>query len=94
MDFAQGLPKLDLTTFFLSISAAAYMGLGATPPGASGGEAKVDLDLARQNIELLELMREKTRGNRTDDEERLLEQLLFELRMRFVEVTRTAGGMR
>ena len=85
MDSAQGLPKLDLTTFFLSISAAAYMGLEP---------AKIDLELARQNIELLELMREKTRGNRTADEERLLEQLLFELRMRYVEVSRVGGGAR
>ena len=61
--------KIDLTTFFLSISSAAYMGLS---------EGKIDLELARQNIDLLELMHEKTKGNRSPDEERLLEQLLFE----------------
>jgi hypothetical protein len=94
MDSAPAIPKLDLTTFFLSISAAAYLGLGAAPPGAEGGECKLDLELARQNIELLELMRDKTRGNRTPDEDRLLEQLLFELRMRFVDVQKSAGGGR
>jgi hypothetical protein len=67
--------KIDLTTFFLSISSAALMGLGE----------KVDLELARQNIDLLELMSEKTRGNRTTEEDRLIQQLLFETRMRFVE---------
>ena len=46
----------------------------------------VDLELARQNIDLLELMQDKTRGNRTPEEDKLLEQLLFETRMRFVEV--------
>jgi hypothetical protein len=75
-------PKIDLTTFFLSISSAAFMGLEAE---------KVDLELARQNIDLLELMQDKTKGNRTPEEDRLIEQLLFETRMRFVEVQRGAG---
>jgi hypothetical protein len=46
---------------------------------------QVDLELARQNIDLLELMNEKTKGNRTSYEDRLLQQLLFETRMRFVD---------
>jgi hypothetical protein len=79
-------PKLDLTTFFLSISSAAFMGLGVSPMGK--GEGEVDLELARSNIDLLELMQEKTRGNRSPEETQLLEQLLFETRMRFVEVQR------
>lgn len=83
-------PKIDLTTFFLSISSAAFMGLGIVP-AASGGEAKVDLELAKQNIDLLELMHEKTKGNRTAEEERLIEQLLFETRMRFVETQKKMG---
>jgi hypothetical protein len=69
-------PKIDLTTFFLSISSAAFMGLGE----------EVDLELAKQNIDLLELMQEKTKGNRNPDEDRLIEKLLFETRMRFVEM--------
>lgn len=80
------IPRIDLTTFFLSISSAAFMGLGITPEGAEGGD--VNLELARQNIDLLELMQEKTRGNRSLEEDRLLEQLLFEVRMRYVEVQR------
>lgn len=72
--------KLDLTTFILSVSTAAYMGLGR------GAKGEINLDLARQNIDLLELLWEKTQGNRTPDEEKLLESLLFETRMKFVEV--------
>ena len=53
---------------------------------------KLDLDLAKQNIDLLELMQEKTRGNRTSEENQLLEQLLFETRMRFVDVQRKTGN--
>jgi len=60
------------------------MGLGVVPH-PSGGAAQVDLELARQNIDLLELMYEKTKGNRTPEEDRLIEQLLFETRMKFVE---------
>ena len=84
MPESNSLPKLDLTQFFLSVSSAAFIGLGIVP-SPDGGETKPDLMLARQNIDLLELMQEKTRGNRTPEEDRLLEQLLFETRMRFVE---------
>jgi hypothetical protein len=63
------------------------MGLGVVP-GPGGGDISIDLELARQNIDLLELMDEKTRGNRTPEEDRLLEQLLFELRLKFVEKQR------
>lgn len=80
--------KLDLTTFILSVSTAAYMGLGFGPNSeeGDGGEQGVNLDLARQNIDLLELLWDKTKGNRTADEDRLLEQLLFETRMKYVDV--------
>jgi hypothetical protein len=73
---AEPLHKLDLTTFFLSISSAAFMSLDSP---------KMNLELARQNIDLLELMREKTRGNRSPDEDKLLDTLLFETRMRYVQ---------
>jgi len=76
--------KIDLTTFFLSIASAAYMGLGMAPRG-SDEKPMENLDLAQQNIDLLELMQAKTKGNLSTEENRLLEQLLFELRMRFVE---------
>lgn len=84
MTMTQNLPQIDLTTFFLSISSAAFMGLGVVPP-AEGGPPFVDLELARQNIDLLELMHRKTQGNRTPEEDRLLEQLLFETRLKYVE---------
>ncbi len=90
----QSIPKIDLTTFFLSISSAAFIGLGVVPPGFQRrpDEPEVDLDLARHNIDLLELMHEKTKGNRTPEEEKLLEQLLFETRLRFMEVQKKVLG--
>lgn len=86
------LPKIDLTTFFLSISSAAFMGLGAVPPGSDEKDAVVDLKLASQNIDLLELMKEKTQGNLTHEEASLLDRLLYETRMRFLEIQKQESG--
>jgi len=63
------------------------MGLGLVPAEADQ-PSETNLDLAKQNIDLLEMIFEKTKGNRTPDEERLIEQVLFELRMRFVELSK------
>lgn len=73
------LPKLDLTTFILSVASAAFRELSANPVG---------LEVARQNIDLLELMQEKTKGNLSVDEAKLLEQLLYESRIRFMTATK------
>jgi hypothetical protein len=86
------LPKIDLTTFLLSISSAAFMGLGLISGDDSGTEPTVDLELARQNIDLLELIQEKTKGNRNAEEDRLIDELLFETRMRFVEIQRKTAS--
>ena len=77
------LPKLDLTTFFLSVSQAAMQ---AIEP------AHRDLEMAKHNIDLLELMSEKTRGNRSPDEDQLLNHLLFQLRMGFVNAGKENHG--
>lgn len=77
--------SIDFTTFVLSVSSAAFMGLGLTPkPGQNKPE--VDLELARQNIDLLEMIKEKTKNNLDADEQRLIDNLLYETRMRFIEV--------
>ena len=70
------MPNVDLTTFFLSVSAAAMDSLQATPP---------NLSMAKHNIELLALLEVKTKGNRTPDEDQLLAHLLYQLRMSFVQ---------
>lgn len=77
--------KIDLTTFFLSIGSAAFMALGMNDKGEFEKHS-VNLSLAKHNIDLLELLLEKTKGNRTADEDRLIQQVLFEARMRYVEV--------
>ena len=77
-------PSIDFATFILSLSHSALMHLGEAPhPDTNTVEA--NLPLAKQNIDLLGLLEEKTKGNLTGDEERLLAQVLFDLRMRYVE---------
>jgi hypothetical protein len=83
---APELPTLDFATFVLGIIGTAYVHLGDAPDPE--GNSDRNLMLARQDIDLLGLLQEKTKGNLTGDEERLLEQALCDLRMRYVEVSR------
>ncbi len=79
--------SFDFPTFVLSVASAAMMGLGLAPHPESGKQV-VNLDLARQNIDLLEMIQKKTRNNLTKEEETLLERVLFEVRTKFVEVSK------
>ena len=85
---APDLPTLDFATFILGLIGTAYVHLGDAP--TPDGDAERNLPMARQDIDLLGLLQEKTKGNLTGDEERLLEQALCDLRMRYVEVARGA----
>jgi hypothetical protein len=62
------------------------------PPTEQSLRAQINLPLAQQSIDLLALLQEKTRGNLTPEEKRFLDDLLFELRMRYVEVARAVGA--
>jgi hypothetical protein len=86
---AESLPAIDFATFVLSLSHSALVHLGDAPD-PSVGTVAADPLLARQTIDLLQLLQEKTAGNLTGEEERLLDQILYDLRMRYVEVTRGA----
>jgi hypothetical protein len=78
------LPSIDFSTLVLSLSQTALVHLGDAPH-PEGEEAKSDLPLARQTIDMLGMLQEKTKGNLTGSEERLLDQVLYDLRLRFVE---------
>ena len=78
------LPHAEFTTFILSLSHSALMHLGEAP-NPDTGKVEEDLSLARQTIDLVGMLEEKTRGNLSGDEERLITQILFDLRMRYVE---------
>jgi hypothetical protein len=83
-DAEGALPTIDFATFVLSLSHSALMHLGEAPHPETN-QVEANLALAKQNIDLLGLLEEKTKGNLTGDEERLLAQVLFDLRMRYVE---------
>lgn len=80
-------PPLDFTTFVISLANTALFQLGLVK-GAESDEPMKDLAGARQTIDLLALMEEKTRGNLTDQEQKILAETLFQLRMVFVEASK------
>lgn len=82
---SEDLPAVDFTTFVVSLSHSALLHLGDAPNPVDG-KSEVDLPMARQTIDLLALLQEKTHGNLTGAEERVLTQSLYDLRLRFVEV--------
>lgn len=83
---ANDLPQLDFSTFVLSVIGSAYVHLGDAPN--PDGQPEPNLVLARQDIDLLGILQDKTKGNLTGDEERLLDQALYDLRLRFLEVSK------
>ena len=81
--------SLTFTAFVLSLASTAAIHFGDLPDPVSGARSEKNLDGAAQMIEILALLDTKTRGNLTAEERQVLEQVLYELRMRFVEATVT-----
>ncbi len=81
------LPKMDFTTFCLSLASSAMMHLGLVPYPETG-KAEKQLPLAKQTIDILAMLEEKTRGNLSPEEATLLGAVLYDLRMRYVELQR------
>jgi hypothetical protein len=77
---------ITFTGFVLSLAHTAAVHLGDVADPVSGATSEPRLDLAFQMIEILGLLEAKTRGNLSAEERQMLEQLLYELRMRYVEV--------
>lgn len=83
---------LSFTAFVVSLASSAAIHFGDLPDPDTGEPAEVNLEGAAQMIDILALLEEKTRGNLTLEERQVLEQVLYELRLRFVEST--GGGKR
>jgi hypothetical protein len=83
-DATEDLPGIDFSTIVLSLATSAMVHLGAVPE-SEGGTGEKNLPLAQQTIDTLELLQEKTRGNLTEEETKLLQSVLYELRMSFVK---------
>jgi hypothetical protein len=78
------LPEITFPSFLFSLSTAVFVNLGAVADPATG-EINRNLPLAKQTIDLLGLLREKTRNNLTKEEEDLFDHLLYDLRLRYIK---------
>ena len=78
------MPKVDMNTFILSLSSSVLVNLGEVPDPVTG-KISQNLEMARHTIDILALLEEKTKGNLTEDEERLLKNVLFDLRMKYIQ---------
>ena len=88
----EALPPVDFSTFALSLATSALYHLGVMGDPEQGETApEPNLPLARQTIDSLDMLQQKTRGNLDDEEARLLDSLLYELRMRFVEADKSGS---
>jgi hypothetical protein len=85
---APELPSVDFHTFILSLGSSALLHLGELEH-PDGGPARADLPLAKHTIDIIAMLQEKTKGNLTPPEERLIESLLYDLRLRYVERSKT-----
>ena len=81
------LPPVDFPSFLISLGTSALFHLGIVPDPATGQPGEKHLALARHTIDTIELLEQKTQGNLSDEEVALFQNLLTELRMRFVEAS-------
>jgi hypothetical protein len=81
-------PPVDFHTFVLSLGSSALLHLGEIE-NPNDGVSQKDLPLAKHTIDILVMLEEKTKGNLSSAEERLMESLLYDLRLRYVEATKS-----
>ena len=83
-------PEISFSTFILSLNSSAlvHLGLESDP---STGERTSNLPLAKQTIDILGMLEEKTSGNLSDDERRLLTNIVYELRLMYVKQKKGAA---
>ncbi len=78
------LSEIDFTNFMLSLSTSALIQLGEIQDPFTQKSAK-NLPLAKQTIDLIGMLKEKTKGNLSPEEEKVIEYVLYDLRMRYVK---------
>jgi hypothetical protein len=80
------LPEINFSTFIISLNASALVQLGVIEDPASGTKVK-NLPVAKQTIDILNMLEEKTRGNLTKEEENIIKNVLYDLRILYVKET-------
>ncbi len=76
---------LSFAGFVLSLATTAAVHFGDVTDPGTGTRGEPNLPAAAQMIEIIEMLQQKTRGNLTQPEEKLLDDLLYELRLRYVQ---------
>jgi hypothetical protein len=78
------LPAINFLTFLISLNSSALVHLGEIEDPTSGQKTK-NLPLAKQTIDVLGMLDEKTRGNQTDEEENMLKHILHDLKLKYIQ---------
>lgn len=81
------LPPIDFNSFVLSLASSVQVHLGLLPDPVEGKTSK-SLDLAKQTIDVLGILAQKTKGNLTQTEDKLLQEVLHTVRLQFVEASK------
>lgn len=78
-------PEASMSVLMMSLASSAAMAMGLAPHPESGETSK-DKNMAKFNIDLLLVLKDKTKGNLSGDEERFLNHVIQDLQMKFVEM--------
>ncbi len=78
------IPEINFSTFILSLSSSAILHFGDIEDPISGKKER-NLTIAKQTIDMIDMLKEKTKGNLTKDEDSLMENIIYELKIRFVK---------
>ena len=84
-------PQVTFNAFIVSLATTAAVHFGDVTDPSTGEKGVANVEAAGHAVEMLGLLQEKTKGNLTPDEQGFLEQVLFELRMRYVEAKKDDG---
>lgn len=87
-DAPRALPPIDFATFVLSFASEALVNLGELPD-PEGGQKRKNLSLAKHNIDILGMLEAKTRGNLDEGEQKLMESVLYDLRVKYVDAQKS-----
>ena len=85
------LPEMNFASFLISLNTSALIHLGLLPDPVNK-KVEPNMELAKQVIDLLGILKEKTKGNLNQEEQDLLDNLLYDLRLKFVELCKREGG--
>ena len=90
-DAPRSLPDIDFATFVLSLASSVLVNLGEME-NPETGEQDRNLPIAKQTIDILAMLQSKTKGNLSDEEEKLIQGLLYDLRIKYVDAHKRAAA--